>query len=247
MSRRSGKARSGGPLPSLATLRRAYRGDATRGPELVAGRSVAKTALLGTRLFGPDVSIAKASRWIEIFTVVLREGVMSRNALDHALQRWSRATISRDVHELVARGFLFRPEFERAPHRVKWIAMDRPAAHRFYVATKKTPRRPTQSVRCESGAVAAAHRRIIDVAPAVASSRKSPRCMGRGQSSASDGAPARDGLGSDPHGWRPEDQLRRAGRGVGDTCRAARALHLKASATRGAMSFAVVPGLFVHT
>jgi hypothetical protein len=71
MSQRSGKARSGGPLPSLETVKRAYRGNATCGPEHVAGRSVAKTALLGTTLFGPDVSIAKASRWIETFALVL--------------------------------------------------------------------------------------------------------------------------------------------------------------------------------
>jgi hypothetical protein len=62
------------------------------GPEHVAGRSVAKTALLGTKLFGPDVSIAKASRWIETFTLVLREGAMSQDELYHALRRWSRAT-----------------------------------------------------------------------------------------------------------------------------------------------------------
>jgi hypothetical protein len=139
MSQGSGKARSGGPLPSLETLRRAYRGNATRGPEHVAGRSVAKTALLGTKLFRPDVSIAKASRWIETFTLVLGEGVMSQDELYHALRRWSRATISRDVRELIARGFLFRPEFERRDHREKWIAMDRSASYRFYVATKKAP------------------------------------------------------------------------------------------------------------
>jgi hypothetical protein len=74
-----------------------YRGNATRGPEHVAGRLVAKTALLGTKLFGPDVSVAKASRWIETLTLVLREGAMSQDELYHALRQWSRATISRDV------------------------------------------------------------------------------------------------------------------------------------------------------
>ena len=116
MSQRSGKARSGGLLPSLETLKTAYRGNATRGPEHVAGR---------------------ASRWIETFTLVLGEGVMSQDELYHALRRWSRATISRDVRELIALGFLFRPEFERRDHREKWIAMDRSASYRSYVATKE--------------------------------------------------------------------------------------------------------------
>jgi hypothetical protein len=54
----------------------------------------------------------------------------------------SRATISRDLRELIARGFLFRPEFERQDQREKWMAMDHSAAHRFYVATKKTHTSP---------------------------------------------------------------------------------------------------------
>ena len=49
--------------------------------EHVAGRSVAKTALLGAKLFGPDVSVAKASRCIETFALVLPEGAMSQDEL----------------------------------------------------------------------------------------------------------------------------------------------------------------------
>ena len=163
MSQRSGKARSGGPLPSLETVRRADRGNATRGPEHVAGRSVAKTALLGNKLFGPDVPIAKASRWIETFTLVLREGAMSQHELYHALRRWSRATISRDVRELIARGFLFRPEFERRTRvRSGWRWTTRPPIG-FTSRLRRHTRRPTQSARCASGAAAAAHRLINDV------------------------------------------------------------------------------------
>ena len=62
MSQRSGKVRSGGPLPSLEMVKRFYRGNATRGPGHVAGRSVAKTALLGTKPSWPDVSIAKGEQ-----------------------------------------------------------------------------------------------------------------------------------------------------------------------------------------
>jgi hypothetical protein len=121
MSRGTRKARSGGPLPSLETLTHAYRGDAGLDRELVdTERSVAEAALLGERRFGRDVAVARANRWIEIITIVLREGVMSQDEL----QRGSRATISRDVRELVGLRLVFRPEFERASRRVKWIAMD---------------------------------------------------------------------------------------------------------------------------
>jgi hypothetical protein len=139
MTRRSRKARSGGPLPSQATLTWVHRGDTKRVRELVdTERSVAETALLSERLFGPDVPIATASRWIEILTVVLREGVISQDAIFHALQKGSRATISRDLDSLYRRGFVFEPEFEGASHRVKWIAMDLSGRHRFYVANEKT-------------------------------------------------------------------------------------------------------------
>jgi hypothetical protein len=135
MSRRSRKARSGGPLPSLATLTRVHRGDAKRVPELVdTERSFAESALLGAKLFGPDVTITAASPWIEILSVVLRGGVISQDTIYHALQKWSRATISRDLDALYRRGFVFEPEFEGASHRVRWIAMDLSGRHRFYVA-----------------------------------------------------------------------------------------------------------------
>jgi hypothetical protein len=126
-------------LPSQATLTWVHRGDTKRVRELVATeRSVAETALLSERLFGPDVPIATASRWIEILSVVLREGVISQDAIFHALQKGSRATISRDLDSLYRRGFVFEPEFEGASHRVKWIAMDLSGRHRFYVANEKT-------------------------------------------------------------------------------------------------------------
>jgi hypothetical protein len=73
MTRRSRKARSGGPLPPLATLTKVHRGEARRVPELVdTERAVAESALLGAKLFGPDVTIAAASRRIEIFSVAPR-------------------------------------------------------------------------------------------------------------------------------------------------------------------------------
>jgi hypothetical protein len=214
MSRGTRKARSGGPLPSQETLIHAYKGDARLDRELVdTERSVAETALLGERLFGRDVAITRANRWIEIITIVLREGVMSQDALYHELQRGSRATISRDVRELVGLRLVFRPEFEGASRRVKWIAIDPWGRHRFYVANEKThasadPVREVRELRRRRRAQAGRQRRARHVI----------NCMDLDRSSASDGAPARDGLGSDLYGWRPEDRLRRAGRGVGDTC-----------------------------
>jgi hypothetical protein len=116
-----------------------HRGDAKRLPELVdTERAGAEMALRSERLFRPNVpNPTTASRWIEILTLVLREGVISQDAIHDALQNWSRATISRDLDGLYQRGLIFEPEFEGASHRVKWIAMDLSGRRRFYVADEK--------------------------------------------------------------------------------------------------------------
>jgi hypothetical protein len=74
---------------------RAYRGDSRRGPELVdTARAFAETALLSARLFR-DVPVARGSRWIEIITVVLREGVIGQDELSHARSPCSTITSPR--------------------------------------------------------------------------------------------------------------------------------------------------------
>jgi hypothetical protein len=126
-------------LPSKSTLTQIYRRDDKREREVVdTERSFAEIALLSERLFSPEVpNPTTASRWIEIITLLLREGVISQNEIFHKLQRWSRSTISRDLDDLFRHGFVFESEFEGASQRCNWIVLDLSGRHRFYVANEK--------------------------------------------------------------------------------------------------------------
>jgi hypothetical protein len=70
--------------------------------------------------------IATASRWIEILAVVLREGVTNEDAIDQALQKWSRSTIfARSQGAARPRIDLSSPAIAEATHRYRWIAIGR--------------------------------------------------------------------------------------------------------------------------